>query len=251
MIPKIIHYCWFGGNAFPKPVKKCIKSWKKYCKDYKIIEWNENNFDISTAPLYVQQAYQAKKWAFVSDYVRLYAMITIGGIYMDTDVEVLKPLDKLLKNRAFSGFEDGEYIQTAIMGSVKNFPLFNEFLKYYDSISFINEDNSLNTKTNVQVFTDILQNKGLVKNNKFQIIDDIALYPREYFCPKSYLDGIITKTDKTYVIHHFDASWFTKELQKAKNEQWKKKQQYIKNKIRREKSKELFIKLFGDKLYKK
>lgn len=251
MIPKTIHYCWFGGNSFPGLVKKCINTWKKHCRDYKIIEWNENNFDISSAPLYVQQAYEAKKWAFVSDYVRLYALTTMGGIYMDTDVEVLKPLDIFLNNKAFSGFEYGEYIQTAIMGSEKKFPLFEEFLKYYDNAIFINEDGTYNTKTNVQILTEILQNKGLVKNNAFQIIDGVALYPSEYFCPKSYFDGTINRTEKTHVIHHFDATWFTEAMQKEKLARWESKQKKAKKKARRAKIKGVLIKVFGEKFYNK
>ena len=251
MIPKIIHYCWFGGNALTKPAKKCIKSWKKYCSGCIIIEWNETNFDISTAPLYVQQAYEAKKWAFVSDYVRLYALTTMGGIYMDTDVEVLKPLDSFLNNKAFSGFEYGEYIQTAIMGSEKKIPLFEEFLKYYDNAIFINEDGTYNTKTNVQILTEILQNKGLVKNNAFQIIDGVALYPSEYFCPKSYFDGTINRTEKTHVIHHFDATWLTEEQRKNQKLHWKKSQKRLKQKAFRNKVKDIFIKIFGEEFYKK
>ena len=119
MIPKTIHYCWFGGNPLPKLAKKCIKSWKKYCPDFEIIEWNEANFDISSAPLYVRQAYEAKKWAFVTDYVRLYALTSYGGIYMDTDVEVIKPLDFFLNHDAFSGFESEKSIPTGIMASKK------------------------------------------------------------------------------------------------------------------------------------
>ena len=103
-IPKIIHYCWFGGKPKPELAQKCIKSWKKFCPDYEIMEWNESNFDVTTAPLYVQQAYCLKRWAFVSDYVRLKALVEMGGVYMDTDVEVIKPLDPYLHHEAFAGF---------------------------------------------------------------------------------------------------------------------------------------------------
>ena len=115
MIPKTIHYCWFGGNPLPPLAVKCIKSWKKYCPDYEIIEWSEKNFDVSSAPLYVRQAYEAKKWAFVTDYVRLYAMTTCGGVYMDTDVELVKPIDTYLSHEAFSGFEDDTCIPPIIL----------------------------------------------------------------------------------------------------------------------------------------
>ena len=111
MIPKIIHYCWFGGKPLPELAQKCIASWKKYCPDYEIKEWNESNFNLNSCD-YVREAYEAKKWAFITDYVRLYAMVTEGGIYMDTDVEVIKPLDPFLKHKAFSGFEDEVSIPT-------------------------------------------------------------------------------------------------------------------------------------------
>ena len=104
-IPKIIHYCWFGGGPKPKLAQKCIASWKKYCPDFEILEWNEGNFDVSTAPLYVRQAYEAGRWAFVTDYVRLKALTELGGVYMDTDVEVVKPLEPFLQQEAFAGFE--------------------------------------------------------------------------------------------------------------------------------------------------
>ena len=129
MIPKTIHYCWFGGNPLPDLAVKCIDSWKKYCPDYEIKEWNEKNFNLDACP-YVREAYEAKKWAFVSDYARLYAMVTEGGIYMDTDVEVLKPLDEYLDNLAFSGFQTEKEIPTGIMACEKGFPLFNSDLYY-------------------------------------------------------------------------------------------------------------------------
>ena len=126
-IPKIIHYCWFGGNPLPELAQKCIASWKKYCPDYEIREWNESNFDVNTAPLYVRQAYSKKKWAFVTDYVRLWAMTKYGGIYMDTDVEVTRPLDSILEHEAVSGYEDPTRIPTGIMACRAGFPLFEEF----------------------------------------------------------------------------------------------------------------------------
>jgi len=140
MIPKTIHYCWFGRNPKPKLAQKCIKSWKKYCPDYEIIEWNEDNFDIASAPLYVRQAYEAKKWAFVTDYVRLSAMTKFGGVYMDTDVEVVKPLDRFLNHDAVSGYESESCIPTGLMACREGFPLFLEFLHYYDEASFYHED---------------------------------------------------------------------------------------------------------------
>lgn len=251
MIPKTIHYCWFGGNELPPLAKKCIKSWKKYCKGYKIIKWDESNFDISSAPLYVRQAYDAKKWAFVSDYVRLWAMVNYGGIYMDTDVEVIKPLDDFLKHNAFSGFEDEINIPTGIMACEKEFPLFNKLLHYYDDAVFIKEDGSLDTTNNVVIITNMCLKSGLKQNNTFQILDGFALYPNDYFCPKSYVDGIIRKTTNTATIHHFNSSWLSTDHYKMMRTNWKRKQKRAKQKARRAKVKKAFISVFGEKTYKK
>ncbi len=232
MIPKKIHYCWFGGKTLPLLAQTCIKSWKKYCPDYELVRWDEDSFDIHSAPLYVQQAYQVKKWAFVTDYVRLYAMVNYGGIYMDTDVEVIKPLDKFLDHRAFSGFEDEKNIPTGIMASEKDFALFKQLLNYYDDALFINDDGSYNTKTNVETITEACLEKGLMQNNTFQIIDGFALYSNDVFCPKSYVDGIIRQTDNTVCIHHFNGSWFSDESKEIKKLRWQKeKRKYYKKKI--------------------
>lgn len=207
MIPKVIHYCWFGGNPLPKLAKKCLKSWNKYCKGYEIKEWNEQTFDIASAPLYVRQAYEAKKWAFITDYVRLWAMTTYGGIYMDTDVEVVKSLDKFLSHRAFSGFEDSTNIPTGIMACEKDFPLFLEFLAFYDTASFINPDGTYNQTTNVRTITNACLKRGLVQNNTLQDIDGFVLYPNDYFCPIDYNDMQLHKTKNTATIHWFSGSW--------------------------------------------
>jgi mannosyltransferase OCH1-like enzyme len=209
MIPKKIHYCWFGGNPLPKSAKKCIKSWKKYCSDYQIIEWNENNFDISSAPLYVRQAYEAKKWAFVTDYVRLYALYTNGGIYMDTDVEVIKPLDVFLKHKAFSGFEDDTRIPTGIMAAEKEHPLFKEWLDQYNDKKFLLCDGTLNLETNVVAITKSMKKSGMQFNNTLQTINDCTFYPNDYFCPLNNNTGKLDKTENTYTIHWFSTSWLS------------------------------------------
>lgn len=206
MIPKRIHYCWFGGNPLPKDALKCIDSWKKYLPDYEIVEWNENNFDINSNP-YVKEAYENKKFAFVSDYVRLFAMYNYGGIYMDTDVEVVKPLDEFLKHEAFSGFELPYCISTGIMASEKDFPLFGEFLEYYNDRHFIKEDGSFDMTTNVEIMTGIVEKYGLVKDGSFQVVNGFALYPRDYFCPLDDATGKMYKTANTVTIHWFNKSW--------------------------------------------
>ncbi len=218
MIPKTIHYCWFGRNPKPKLAKKCMRSWRRYCPDYEIIEWNEDNFDLSSAPLYVRQAYEAKKWAFVSDYVRLYAMVNFGGVYMDTDVELVKPLDKFLHHQAFSGFEDKTLIASSIMGCEKDFPLFGTLLHYYDDAVFLLPDGSLNCTPNVAVITDICRERGFVLNNSFQVVDGFAIYPKEYFCPRSYGSFEMHRTENTHAIHWYAASWLPEEVRRADRE---------------------------------
>lgn len=222
MIPKIIHYCWFGKNPLPSFAKKCINSWKQYCPDYQIIEWNEDTFDISSSPKYVKEAFNEKKWAFVTDYVRLYVLIEYGGIYMDTDVELIKPLAPFLSNMAFSGFENDTCIPTGIMASEKNHPLFKELLKYYDTASFINSDGSLNLTTNVTIITQELMKLGFIPNGEFQVVNDFTLYPKDFFCPIEYYTFKMNKTKNTVAIHWFSGSWKTDDQKKARDAQLKR-----------------------------
>ena len=207
MIPKKIHYCWFGGNPLPEDAKKCIASWKKYCPDYEIIEWNESNFDIHCMP-FVEQAYEAKKYAFVSDVARLIVVYEQGGIYMDTDVEVLKPLDDLLKNKAYMSFENNENVNTGQgFGAEADFPLLKEHIDVYRNASFIDENGSLNQTACTKYTTDLLVKKGLIRNGEKQVIDNLMLYPADYFNPYDSLTGKLKKTENTYSIHWYDASW--------------------------------------------
>lgn len=209
MIPKIIHYCWFGKNPQPKLAIKCIDSWKKHCLNYKIIEWNEDNFDIRSNT-YVREAYESKKWAFVSDYVRLYALCRYGGIYMDTDVEVLKPLDTFLKEKAFSGFEAYDRVPTGIMGSEKSHPFFTMLLDYYTDKRFVLDDGRFDYTTNVEIITKYCCTRGLNLNNTKQTIENFTLYPSDYFCPKDCITKEVNLTPNSYTIHHFDGSWVSK-----------------------------------------
>lgn len=206
MIPKVIHYCWFGGSPLPEDANKCLESWKKHCPEYKIIEWNESNFDINSN-CYIKEAYEAKKYAFVTDYVRLFVMYEYGGIYMDTDVELVKNLDDFLKNHAFSGFESANSIPTGIMASEKHFKLFGDLLKYYENKHFLNDDGSYDTTTNTVTITEMCKKYGLVLNNKYQVIDGFALYPNDYFCPLENETGVLKKTENTVAIHWFAKSW--------------------------------------------
>lgn len=210
-IPKIIHYCWFGGKPKPKLAEKCLQSWKKFCPDYQILEWNEDNFDISTAPMYVRQAYEAGRWAFVTDYVRLRGLTELGGIYMDTDVEVIRPLDPFLEQKAFAGFEHVERVQTGLLACEKGFPLFLDFLRYYDDATFLRPDGTVDTTTNVEVLTNLCRQRGLVLNDRFQVVEGLAIYPREVFCPVDFDTKKLKKTRKTVTIHWFSGSWHTQE----------------------------------------
>lgn len=206
MIPKKIHYCWFGRGALPKLAEKCIASWKKYCPDYEIILWNEDNFDINACP-YVKEAYENRKFAFVSDYVRLYAIYTQGGIYMDTDVEVVAPLDGYLHHQGFSGFEDTDRISTGVMAGEKGFPLFETLMKDYDGRHFVKEAGAFDMTTNVVTITHILRNNGFVPNGEYQEINGLALYPRDVFSPLDDATGIMYKSEDTAAIHWFNKSW--------------------------------------------
>ena len=216
MIPKIIHYCWFGRGQLPALAIKCIESWKKFLPDYEIKEWNEDNFDLDMYP-YVREAYDNRKFAFVTDVVRLHALYTEGGVYMDTDVEVLKSLDPFLHHTAFSGFEDDVHIPTGIMASEKGGKWAKENLAYYDNRHFINEDGSMDLTTNVITLTNYMLPLGLKQNNTYQDFPNlITFYPKDYFCPKSYDDGRIYLTNRTVTIHHFAGSWCPPKTTKEK-----------------------------------
>jgi len=228
MIPKIIHYVWLGGKPLTEMGEKCLASWKKFCPEYEIMRWDENNFDINSNQ-YVLDAYNAKKFAFASDYIRLYAMVKHGGVYMDTDVEVLKSLDQFLEHQAFSGFERPQQIPTGIMACEEDFPLFKELLKEYETRKFINEDGSFNTTTNVRYITDKCLEKGLVLNNIKQDVDGFILYPTDYFCPKDYETKQLNLTENTATIHHFDGSWLSKAAKKEMYLKAKYQKKYGKN----------------------
>ena len=244
-IPKTIHYCWFGGKPKPELAEKCIRSWKKYCPDFEILEWNEHNFNVSEAPGYVQQAYACKRWAFVSDYVRLKALTEMGGVYMDTDVEVIRPLDPYLNHRAFAGFEHPERVQTGLLACEKDFPLFREFMAYYDTASFLREDGTPDVTTNVEILTGLCLQRGMVCNDRLQEIEGLTLYPREVFCPVDYDTKRLKKTRKTVTVHWFSGSWHTEEELEAMRQE--------KLQLRREKRSNfrytLGNRLFGEKGY--
>lgn len=220
MIPNIIHYCWFGGKEKPEDVTKMIASWKKHCPDYEIKEWNETNFNIHLNR-YTEEAYQQKKWAFVSDVARLWALVHEGGIYMDTDVEVIRPLDNLLVNKAFIGFEGTQWIGTNLMGTEPHNAFLQAFLEDYNHRNFTNPDGTLNQTTNVEEITSrFLTQHNLVRNGKQQQAGDFTIYPTDYFSPYDYINGKVRTTANTYSIHWFSQSWIKRSKWKTRLSQW-------------------------------
>ena len=206
-IPKVIHYCWFGKGKMPKLAKKCIKSWKKYCPDYEFVLHTEDNFDL-TQNRYMREAYKAGKWAFVSDYARLKIIYDNGGIYLDTDVELIKPVDDLVKLGGFMGFDEKGIVATGLgFGAEKGNKIVSEFLKDYDDIPFILPDGSFDLTPCPDRNTEALKRLGMDIENKNQTFMDVTFLPDEYLCPMDYYTGKKTITDKTYSIHHYSASW--------------------------------------------
>lgn len=209
MIPKVIHYCWFGRGKKTKLIKRCIKSWKKYCPDYDIIEWNESNFNIEESCTYVQEAYRERKWAFVSDYVRLKIIYELGGIYLDTDVELIKNLDELLEHPAFFGYQDECFIATGLgFGAEKGNEIVKCMLDDYANICFVDEKGQLDltpcTVRNTKAIERFLRGTD---TSKISFIPNAVLYPKEYFSPIDCKTLVMEKTEKTISIHWFSASW--------------------------------------------
>lgn len=207
MIPKVIHYCWFGRGPKNDLANKCIESWKKFLPDYEIKEWNEDNFDLSKYK-YAAEAYDNRKYAFVTDVVRLYALYTEGGVYMDTDVEVLKSFNPFLHHVMFSGFETDYTVPTGMMAAEKGSIWAKELLDQYNDRAFVMPDGSLDMTTNTKVITDYMVEKGLILDNTYQDFPNLCtMYPADYFCPKDHTTGKIRITKNTVCIHHFAASW--------------------------------------------
>ena len=203
MIPKIIHYCWFGKKEKPAKIKKLIKKRKKKLPDYKFMEWNEENFDINSSK-FTKIAYEMHKYAFVSDYVRLYALINFGGIYLDTDVIVVKNFDSFLSDRAFLSFESNKTLCTAVIGSQKDNPF---LIKCFDHYRKFNED-TLDLTPNSQLLFNFLNISNADKNNVVRL-ENITVYPVDYFCAKDFKTYESLKTENTVTIHLLDGSWYS------------------------------------------
>lgn len=208
MIPKTIHFCWFGGNEKPEKAKKCIASWKNHCPSYEIREWNESNFDLEQCPQYVRDAYAAKKYAFVTDFVRLKVLFTHGGFYMDTDVELLKSLDPFLSDRAVIGFENDDFVNSGqMLAAEAGHPILKEMMERYETIDFFRSDGSIYLLGCPHVNTEVLEDHGLVKNGEEQIVADVHVYPADWFNPLDSATGLLNKTKNAVSIHWYSMSW--------------------------------------------
>lgn len=206
MIPKIVHYIWFGGKSFPEKVQKCIESWHKYLPDYEFKLWNEETFDVNFVE-FTKQAYANKKWAFVSDYVRIYALNKFGGWYLDTDIEILRPLERFEDNRMVLG-TDHDGALTALMGSEPAHPYWSQILHYYNNMSFVNADGTFNTTVNNTHLQGILESYGYQFKNKYQELKEgIVVFPDDYFHVADVEKGTLHKTENSYAIHWHTLLW--------------------------------------------
>lgn len=224
MIPKVIHYCWFGGNELPQQGKRCIESWKKYCPDYRIIEWNESNYDWKKVP-YMREAYEEKKWAFVSDYARLDIIYHHGGIYLDVDVEVLRNLDEILDCACFLATESTNMIATGLgFGAEQENENIRMMMDQYKGIHFRLANNLYDLLPCPHRNTLPFRKMGFSAEDRIQKINGAVIYPAEYFCPMDYETKQLKITYNTLTIHHFNASWKTpEEIElKARIEEYRK-----------------------------
>lgn len=223
-LPKVIHYCWFGGNPLPESAKKCIASWRKFFPDYEIKEWNESNFDVNCIP-YTSEAYAAKKYAFVSDYARNKIIYEHGGVYFDTDVEVIAPMDDILARGAYMGFEinpckSRKYGAVASGLGIAATPghiVYAQIIDYYRNLHFILPDGTQNiTDAVVNITTRILVKNGLTNIEGIQSVKHIYIYPSDYFNPLDDATGKLHKTDNTRTIHWFTKTWMNTSPTKTK-----------------------------------
>ena len=207
MIPKIIHYCWFGRRPKPSDALRFIDGWKRLHPDYRIVEWNEDNFDV-TCCAYVQQAYEKRKFAFVSDYARGLALLSEGGVYLDTDVELLAPLDSFLRHEAFFGFEEADLVATSTIGCRPGHPIIQAYLDQYANRTFIQGDGSFDMTTNVTVMNRLLIARGLTPDGSEQhLAEGIVCYPKQYFSPLDYINFVDSRDSRTVAIHHYQHTW--------------------------------------------
>lgn len=207
MIPKIIHYCWFGRGPKPADTLRYIEGWKRLHPEFRVIEWNEDNFDINCCE-YVRQAYERRKFAFVSDYARGLALLSQGGIYLDTDVELVGRLDPFLQHEAFFGFEEANLIATSTIGCRPGHPIIQAYLDQYGVRQFARPDGSLDLTTNVTVLNRLLRGLGLRPDGSRQeLAGGIVCYPMQYFSPLDYIRFVDHRDGRTVAIHHYHHTW--------------------------------------------
>lgn len=231
LIPKRIHYFWIGGNKKPDIVKYCIDSWYKYCPDYEIKEWNEDNYDIQKNP-FIWEAYQAKKWAFFTDFARLDVVYTEGGIYLDTDVEIIRPIDDLLYNEAYFGIGNYGRVATGLgFGSIKGNDLIKYLMRAYEETSFRNASGICDLTTNTIRETPIFEKLGFRQEDRFQMVRGAAIFPSDVFCPNVPGTDIVNITENTFSIHHNYFSWASDEEKKQYMESIRSTQNVIERMI--------------------
>lgn len=210
MIPKVIHYCWFGGGPLNELSEKCIASWRKFCPDYEIVRWDESNYDV-TKNNYMRQAYEAKKWAFVSDYARLDIIYEHGGIYLDTDVELVKPLDGLLERKGFLGVEQGNYVASGLgFGGEAGAELFRILQDDYDAKEFLLPDGAMNLIPAPKLQTAALEKLGYSRDGNVREILGVSILPADVLASRDWYYGTLETTERTVAIHQSAASWFSK-----------------------------------------
>ena len=216
MIPKTIHYCWFGNGPIPEKEQKCIETWKKFFPDYEIKKWDESNFDYLSCR-FARQAYEKKEYAFVSDYARAKVLYEEGGIYLDTDVEVLKPFPRITEGSGFMGFERRHFIGTATMGAEKGNEIIEKLLDYYKNHDFLLEDGSMDNIANVSILTDIMKEYGVTLGGERQTVAGFEIFNREFFYPKKLGENDFRITDETCAIHKCSNSWMSEREKKRGN----------------------------------
>ena len=216
MIPRIIHYCWLSNDPIPEKLQRCMNSWKEKLHDYEFILWNFDRFDINTS-LWVKDAFQAKKYAFAADFIRLYAIYNYGGIYLDMDIEVIKPFDDLLNAEYMLAYEDDDQrIEAGCFGAVKSAPYIKDCLEYFKNRDY------KKTVANSYILPNVMKDT-LVRHDQ---ANTIKIYTKDYFTAKSFQTGIITITNNTYCVHHYEGSWVPEDEQKLNHEKWDFYQKY-------------------------
>lgn len=233
MIPKVIHYCWFGGAPLGEKERACIDSWKKFCPDYEIRRWDESNYDVRKNK-YMSDAYDNRKWAFVSDYARVDVVHEYGGLYFDTDVELVRSPDELLDCGLFCGWENrrgacenGLVFDNSInfglgYGAVASHPMLAEILNVYEDLDFIKPDGSLNLLACPAYQTEVLKRHGLEDMvASRQSFEDVEVYPEDWFSPQSQMTGQVVMTDNTVSIHHFSMTWMDPAMRRELDMEWR------------------------------